>query len=101
VFAEKPEVFNRLVQRVCTLVDHQLDVPPSRSSSSSIRGRLRRVRSDVGQIFRTMSSAEYRRCDSQIITEEDNSLYTELGSHVAATDDVPRPVFVVDEKDLN
>lgn len=94
MFADQAELFNRLVQRVCLLVDHHLDVPPHRSSLTS--SRLRRVRSEVGR-GHSMLSVHFRRCDSQHIAEEDTPLCMEL----ASTDDECRPVFVVDAEELN
>jgi len=97
VFADKAELFNRLVQRICTLVDHQLDLPPHSSS----RSRLRRVCSDVGHLHSLpLSSMRGRRSDSQHVIVEENSLYLELGSHVSPNDE-SRPVFVVAEEDLH
>jgi len=98
VFADKAELFNRLVQRTCTLVDHHLDLPPR----SGTQTRLRRVCSDVGQNLhsRPLSSMRDRRCDSQHVIEEESSLCMELGSHVPVNDD-DRPVFVVAEEDLS
>ena len=98
MFADKAALFNHLIQRTCTLVDHQLDVPPRRSMQT----RLRRVCSDVGQSPHSspLSSMRDRRCDSQhIIEEEEDSLYLELGSHMSLNDE-SRPVFVVAEEEL-
>jgi len=92
VFADKAELFNRLVQRMCALVYHQLDLPHTSGSHS----RLRRVRSEVGQSH-GMSPMRNRRCDSQLIAEEEASLFMELGS----TSDECRPVFVVADEELN
>jgi len=101
VFADKAELFNHLVQRMCTLVDHRLDLPPH----SSTQNRLRRVRSDVGQNLRSLplSSMRDRRCDSQHVIEEEDSLYLELGDLVTRVplNDECRPVFVVADEELS
>lgn len=94
MFADQAELLNRLVQRVCLLVDHHLDVPPHSSGLTS--SRLRRVCSEVGH-SRGLSSVHFRRCDSQHIAEEETPLCMELSS----TDDKCRPVFVVDAEELN
>lgn len=96
MFADKVELFNHLVQHVCTLVDHQLDLPPR----CPARSRLRRVRSDVGHSLHSMSQTRFRRCDSQHIAEEEMSLYTELESAVT-TNDERRPVFVVADEEMD
>lgn len=95
MFVDKAELFNSLVQRVCTLVDHHLDVPPHSSAVTVSHSRMRRVCSDVGQRH-SASSARYRRCDSQHIAEEETLPYMELSS----AGDECRPVFVVDEEEL-
>jgi len=96
VFADRADLFNRLVQHVCTLVDHRLDTP-------SLHGRLRRVRSDVGHILRSPSQTRVRRCDSQHIVEEDMKAlaYMELASAAVSETDEHRPVFVVAEEELS
>lgn len=93
MFADKAELFNSLVQRMCTLVDHRLDVPPRTSS----RSQLRRVRSDVGQSH-TVSSMRFRRCDSQHIAEEED---IPCCMDLLSTDDESRPVFVIADEELN
>ena len=99
MFADKAELFNRLVQHVCTLVDHRLDCAPRRCPS---RSRLRRASSDVGHtLLHSTSHARVRRCDSQHITEEEPApSYTELASPLT-NDDESRPVFVVAEEELS
>jgi pimeloyl-ACP methyl ester carboxylesterase len=68
VFADKAGLFNKLLQHTCTLVDHRLDVVPTRSA---LRNRLRRVRSESSpNLQRVMTFNRRRRCDSQRITEE-------------------------------
>lgn len=98
MFADKAELFNRLVQRMCTLVDHQLDLPPRRNTPTC----LRRVCSDTGQHLRSLplSSMRDRRCDSQHVIEEEDSLYSELESHVPLNDEF-RPVFVIADDELS
>jgi len=91
VFADKVELFNGLIQRVCTLVDHQLD----HSHHSITHSQLRRVRSDVGQTH-CLNSACLRRCDTQYIAEEDASLCMELGS---TSGDEYRPLFLVGDEE--
>lgn len=95
MFADKAELFNSLVQRMCTIVDHQLDLP-ARGGGSSGRSRLRRVSSDLTQHLHSASSLRYRRCDSQrLIAEEDSPVHLELEGH----DEHP-PVFAVDDDEL-
>jgi len=96
VFADKAELFSRLVQHACALVDHQLDLP----ARSPARSRLRRVRSDVGHTLHSMSQTRCRRCDSQHIAEEEPSFCMELESAVT-TDDECRPGFVVGDDELH
>ena len=98
MFADKAELFNRLVQRMCTLVDHQLDLPPR----STTQARLRRVSSDVGQTLHSLPllSMRGRRCDSQHVIEEEDSLHLELGGHLPLNEEC-RPVFVVADEELS
>jgi len=97
VFADKADLFNRLVQRVCAMVDHQLDTPPHNSGS---RSSLRRVRTDASLSLHNVSLMHRRRCDSQHITEEETPLCVELES-LADVSGECRPVFVVADEELN
>jgi len=96
VFADKAELFNHLVQHVCTLVDHQLDLPHRRPAHS----RLRRVSSDVGHSLPIVSQTRLRRCDSQHIAEEEPPVLVELGTGVPTNSETSPPVFVVADEEL-
>jgi pimeloyl-ACP methyl ester carboxylesterase len=103
VFADKSDLFNKLLQHTCSLVDHRLDIIPA----PSMRNRLRRVRSESSPNLQKLSALRRRRCDSQRISEEQEdgsvlmaseSVVDIGGQHEAGSQ---RPVFVVsyDEQD--
>ena len=106
VFAEKAELFDKLVHHTCSLVDHRLDVQLPHSNS---RTRLRRVRSECGPNLREVPSSPMlrRRCDSQSISEETEVASQSAGSacrsSFAASPHqqlLPRPIFGISDDDF-